>query len=114
MKGIDHPQGWNPGSIPGTSIFNPRTNHNMITENTEIPRSVDTETAARLWMKANPDLCKDAACRMMLTGGSFARCIGQAYIYADSINREKLLSAFPTLFAEYAEKVEAEKRESAL
>lgn len=86
----------------------------MTTENTDIPQSVDTKTAARLWMKTNPDLCKEAACRMLLKGGSFARCIGQAYIYADSINREKLIAAFPTLFAEYAEKVEAEKGESAL
>lgn len=31
--------------------------------------------------------------------GSFAACIGQAYIVADNVNRAKLAAAFPDLFA---------------
>ena len=43
-----------------------------------------------------------AAEAMIRYGGSFAACIGRAYMLADSGNKDRLLSAFDDMFAKYA------------
>ena len=48
------------------------------------------------------DQCLQAAKYMCFRGGSFAGAIGDAYIFADSVNRPRVLAAFPELFARYA------------
>lgn len=48
------------------------------------------------------DQCLHAAKFMSATGGSFAGAIGDAYIFADSVNRPRVLAAFPELFNRYA------------
>lgn len=46
-----------------------------------------------------------AASNMKTFGGSFAACIGNALIYADTANRRKLVEAFPELVEKYLDPV---------
>jgi hypothetical protein len=51
-----------------------------------------------------------AARLMEQYGGSFARHVASAYIYADSDNQRKLLSAFGDLFERYHRDFSEEKQ----
>ena len=44
-----------------------------------------------------------AAKAMIFSGGSFAACIGEAYIVADPSNTARLIDAFGDLFERYAQ-----------
>ena len=52
-------------------------------------------------MRYTPDQLLDAAHEMKRTGGGFASRLAEAYMYADSNNRERILTAFMDLFEKF-------------
>jgi 2-oxo-4-hydroxy-4-carboxy--5-ureidoimidazoline (OHCU) decarboxylase len=49
-----------------------------------------------------PDQLHKAAHKMEAIGGGFAAAIAAAYFHADGDNKQRLIRAFPELFARYA------------
>jgi hypothetical protein len=59
----------------------------------------------------NEALTNEALILMGQIGGAFAKAIAQAYTVADSGNRQRLLAAFPELFAKYQNFIRVDKEQ---